>query len=104
MEFFIPHDVFRRILNFKDPRYEFVRAGGQTPSAQCMPYSPFISLKHLIDPDGNALLILNRGASVHHGIRQSPFEPSHISGGVVEKLRSIRGIELLKLCFIPGGI
>ena len=81
MAFFIPHDVFQRILNFKDPRYEFVRGGGQTPSAQCMPFDIFRKLKGLRDPDGNALMIVNRSAIVHHGIGQSPFDPSHITGG-----------------------
>ena len=105
MAFFAPHDVFKYVLSFKDPRYELVRGGGKTPSAQCMPFSPFINLEDLRDPwNGNTLMILNRSALVHHGTGQRPFDPHHITGGIVEKLRSFRRIELLKLCFIPGGI
>ena len=105
MAFFVPHDLFGYILSFKDPRYESVRAGNKTPSAQCMPFDPFINDEDLRVPwNGNTLMIWNRGAIVHHGIGQSPFEPSHISGGIVDKLKSFRRIELLKLCVIPGCI
>ena len=105
MEFFIPHDVFQRILNFKDPRYEFVRGGGQTPSAQCMPFNSETNIQDLRVPlTGNTLMIWNRGAIVHHGIGQSPFDPSHNTWGVVNKLGSIRGIRVLKLCFIPAEL
>ena len=105
MAFFIPHDLFEYILSFKDPRYELVRGGGKTPSAQCMPFSAFINFEDLRDPwDGNTLMILNRSAFVHHGTEQRPFDPNHITGVIFEKLRSCRRIELLKLCFIPGGI
>ena len=87
MAFFIPHDVFKRILNFKDPRYEFVRGGGKTPSAQCMPLDSETNFQDLRDPwDTNTLMILNRSALVHHGIGQGPFDPNHITGGVVDKL------------------
>ena len=83
--------MFEYILSFKDPRYELVRGGGKTPSAQCMPFSAFINFEDLRDPwDGNTLMILNRSALVHHGTGQRPFDPNHITGGIFDKLRSIR--------------
>ena len=33
----IPHDVFRHILRYKDPRYEKVRAGVKADSARALP-------------------------------------------------------------------
>ena len=103
MAFFIPHDVFKRILNFKDPRYEFVRGGGKTPSAQCMPFDPFRKLKGLRDPwNGNALMILNRCALVHHGIGQSPFEPSHISGGHRREIEIYSRNRTIEIVFYTG--
>ena len=102
MACFIPHDVFQRILNFKDPRYEFVRGGGQTPSAQCMPFDYLRRLKGLRDPDGNALMIGNRGAIVHHGIGQSPFDPSHITGGDCREIRIYSRNSLIEIVFYTG--
>ena len=32
----VAHDVFKHILSFKDPRYELVRGGGKTPSAEAL--------------------------------------------------------------------
>ena len=82
MAFFIPHDVFQRILNFKDPRYESVRAGNKTPSAQCMPFNSETNFEDLrYSWDGNTLMIWDRSALVHHGTGQRPFDPNHITGG-----------------------
>ena len=43
----IPHDVFKHILSFKDPRYELVRGGGKTPSAEALSHytvlSPYVA-------------------------------------------------------------
>ena len=87
MPFFIPHDVFKYVLSFKDPRYELVRGGGKTPSAQRMPFSPCINCEDLRDPwDGNTLMILNRSALVHHGTGQRPFDPNHITGGLIQRI------------------
>ena len=103
MEFFIPHDVFQRILNFKDPRYEFVRAGGKTPSAQCMPFDPFINDEDLRVPwNGNTLMIWNRGAIVHHGIGQSPCKPSHISGGDCRQIEIFSQNRTIEIVFYTG--
>ena len=103
MAFFIPHDVFQRILNFKDPRYEFVRGGGQTPSAQCMPFNSETNFQDLRDPwDTNTLMIWNRRALVHHGTGQRPFDPPHTTGGIVNALISFRWLQLLLLCLILG--
>ena len=35
----IPHDIFRHILGFKDPRYEYVRNGGEAPTCVWRPWS-----------------------------------------------------------------
>ena len=32
----IPHDLFRMILSYKDPRYELVCSGGKSPSAHAL--------------------------------------------------------------------
>ena len=103
MEFFVPHDVFQRILNFKDPRYEFVRAGNKTPSAQCMPFDPFINDEDLRVPwNGNTLMIWNRSAIVHHGIGQSPFDPSHISGGDRRQIEICSQNRTIEIVFYTG--
>ena len=107
MAFFIPHDVFQRILNFKDPRYEFVRGGGQTFSAQCMPFDIFRSLEfrrrlESRDPDGNTLMIWNRGAIVHHGIGQSPFDPSHNTWGGCRKIEIYSRNRTIEIVFYTG--
>ena len=82
MAFFIPHDLFEYMLSFKDPRYELVRGGGKTPSAQCMPFNSETNFQDLRDPwDLNTLMMWDRSAIEHHGIGQSPFDPSHITGG-----------------------
>ena len=106
MKFFVPHDVFKRILNFKDPRYEFVRGGGQTPSAQCMPFD-ILRLEsrrrsESRDPDGNALMIVNRSAIVHHGIGQSPFDPSHITGGDCREIEIYSRNRTIEIVFYTG--
>ena len=103
MEFFIPHDVFKRILNFKDPRYEFVRGGGQTPNAQCMPFNSETNFQDLRDPwDTNTLMIVNRSAIVHHGIGQSPFDPSHITGGDCQEIRIYSRNSTIEIVFYTG--
>ena len=40
----LPKDVTDLIISMRDWRYELVRAGGKTPSAQCMPES----IEHLL--------------------------------------------------------
>ena len=97
MVFFVPHDLFGYILSFKDPRYEFVRGGGQTPNAQCMPFNSETNIQDRVPLTGNTLMIWNRGAIVHHGIGQSPFEPSHVSGGrrQIEIFSQNRTIEIV---------
>ena len=87
MPFFIPHDVFKYVLSFKDPRYELVRGGGKTPSAQCMPLNSETHIEDARDSlDGNTLMIWNRSALVHHGTGQGPFDPNHITGGLVRQI------------------
>ena len=103
MAFFIPHDVFQRILNFKDPRYEFVRGGGQTFSAQCMPFNSETNIQDLRVPlTGNTLMIWNRGAIVHHGIGQSPFDPSHITGGSRRQIEIFSSNRIIRIVFYTG--
>ena len=103
MAFFVPHDLFGYILSFKDPRYESVRAGNKTPSAQCMPFDPFINDEDLRVPwNGNTLMIWNRGAIVHHGIGQSPFDPSHITGGDCREIRIYSRNSLIEIVFYTG--
>ena len=102
MEFFIPHDVFQRILNFKDPRYEFVRGGGQTPSAQCMPFNSETNIQDRVPLTGNTLMIWNRGAIVHHGIGQSPFDPSHNTWGGCQQIRIYSRNKSIEIVFYTG--
>ena len=103
MAFFIPHDVFQRILNFKDPRYEFVRGGGQTPSAQCMPFNSETNIQDLRVPlTGNTLMIWNRGAIVHHGIGQRPFDPNHITGGHFREIEIFSRNRTIEIVFYTG--
>ena len=104
MPFFIPHDVFKYILSFKDLQYELVRGGGKTPSAQCMPFNSETNFEDLrVSWDGNTLMIWNRSALVHHGTGQRPFDPNHITGGIINEMISIRCMQLLELCLILGG-
>ena len=101
MAFFVPHDVFKYVLSFKDPRYELVRGGGITPNAQCMPFNSETHIEDARDSwDGNTLMIWNRSALVHHGTGQRPFDPNHITGGIINELISIRWMQLLILCLI----
>ena len=81
MPMYIPHDVFKHILSFKDPRYKLVRGGGKTPSAWAMPFETgaFMDLRN--PWDGNTLFIWNQGAIEHHGKGQRQFIPNRMTGG-----------------------
>ena len=51
---------------------------------------PLNSETHIEDArdslDGNTLMIWNRSALVHHGTGQRPFDPNHITGGLVQQI------------------
>ena len=87
----MPHDVFKHILSSEDSQYGLVRGGGKTPNAQCMPFNSETNFEDSRDSwDGNTLMIWNRSALVHHGTGQRPFDPNHITGGIINELISIR--------------
>ena len=103
MPFFIPHDVFKYVLGFKDPRYELVRGGGKTPSAQCMPFNSETNFEDSRDSwDGNTLMIWNRSALVHHGTGQRPFDPNHITGGHRREIEIFSQNRTIEIVFYTG--
>ena len=76
---FIPNDVFRHILTFKDPTKQVgVKGGIKTGSAQCMPYYEFGSYN--LDEMEEELFIWNKSAIVHRGTGQSSFVPRSTCG------------------------
>ena len=91
----IPHDVFKHILSFYDPRYLLVRLGIPTNSAQCMPLEEGTLVNGEVPWTGNTLFICNQGALEHHGTGQHvprPFNPNRTTGG------HARQIDIYSLC------